>query len=110
MVNAVDAGRIHLTCDAANEGEGKNGPCKEGGNSLQIVHANGTTSTYRHLTRHMLVSEGQEVEAGQLVGFTGNTGNVVECGCEKHLHVEKRTKSNSAHPGGVLVDPADYIQ
>lgn len=62
------------------------------GNYIRIVHPNSTVTLYAHLSRN-LVSSGQEVSQGQLIGYIGNTGHVVGAtGC--HLHFEVRGASN----------------
>lgn len=65
--------------------------CKEGykscgggyGNYLDIVHSNGTTTRYAHLSKTS-VSVGQTVSQGQTIGILGNTG--ISTG--PHLHFE----------------------
>ena len=67
------------------------------GNRIVISHGvvggNALATNYYHLTS-FLVSAGQRVSAGQLIGHTGTTGNSQGC----HLHFE--TMLN-----GTLVDP-----
>ena len=54
-------------------------------NYLVIVHDDGSTALYGHLTRNgSLVAVGDAVARGQLVAFSGNTGNT---GGIPHLHV-----------------------
>ncbi|MFA5746466.1 MAG: peptidoglycan DD-metalloendopeptidase family protein [Candidatus Paceibacterota bacterium] len=62
------------------------------GNYIRIVHPNSVVTLYAHLSRN-LVSVGQEVSQGQLIGYIGNTGHVVGAtGC--HLHFETRGSAN----------------
>ncbi|MEC5198055.1 murein DD-endopeptidase MepM/ murein hydrolase activator NlpD [Arthrobacter sp. PL16] len=67
------------------------------GNRIVISHGvmggNALATNFYHLTSY-LVSAGQRVSAGQLIGYTGTTGNSTGC----HLHFE--TMLN-----GTLVDP-----
>lgn len=58
-----------------------------------VVGGNALATNFYHLTS-FLVSAGQRVSAGQLIGYTGTTGNSTGC----HLHFE--TMLN-----GTLVDP-----
>lgn len=58
-----------------------------------VVGGNALATNFYHLTSY-LVSPGQRVSAGQLIGYTGTTGNSTGC----HLHFE--TMLN-----GTLVDP-----
>ena len=67
------------------------------GNYVQIQHKDGHSSYYGHLSSKG-VSEGQEVNAGQVVGVSGNSGNSTG----PHLHFEVRR-------GGIKVDPLGYL-
>lgn len=68
------------------------------GNYFQIDHGNGIKSFYAHCSQ-LLVSQGQEVKAGECVALVGATGNVTG----PHLHFEIKC-------AGMHVDPAYYIQ
>ena len=69
-----------------------------GGNYVMIDHMDGTyTTMYLHMTRYV-VHVGQNVAAGELIGYCGSTG--VSTG--PHLHF-------SIFKNGVAVNPADYI-
>jgi murein DD-endopeptidase MepM/ murein hydrolase activator NlpD len=58
----------------------------------KILHPNSVVSIYAHLSR-VLVSAGEEVSQGQLIGYIGNTGQVVGItGC--HLHFDVRGTAN----------------
>ena len=60
------------------------------GNSVVIKHMNGKFYTrYGHMSKR-LVSKGDKVTKGQLIGKVGNTGNSYGC----HLHFELREKSS----------------
>jgi len=52
------------------------------GNYIKIDHQNGYTSTYLHLAKQ-LVSVGDKVEKGELIGIMGTTG----ASTGKHLHL-----------------------
>lgn len=71
---------------------------------VNIVHVlpNGESlrSEYVHLNQ-IVVSNGQKVKSGQLVGYSGNTG----CSTGPHLHfaVRKLTGTNNGQPA--LIDP-----
>lgn len=62
-----------------------------------VVGGNALATNYYHLSSYT-VSVGQRVSAGQLIGYTGTTGNSQGC----HLHFE--TMLN-----GALVDPAGLL-
>ena len=52
------------------------------GNWVQIAHANGVSTVYKHLKRRSALRVGDTVEAGDLVGYVGSTG--IASG--NHLH------------------------
>lgn len=67
------------------------------GNYVQINHGDGYSSIYMHMT-HYIVSAGDCVAAGQVIGFVGNTG---------------LSKGNHLHFGisydGAYVNPMEYL-
>jgi len=67
-----------------------------GGNGLWLKGESGTYYYYAHLSAYVLgLTAGQLVEAGQLVGYVGHTGDATG----PHLHFE-------VHPnGGPAIDP-----
>lgn len=63
-----------------------------GGIKLWLVGASGTRYYYAHLSAFAEgIADGTAVEAGDVVGFVGNTGNAIST--PSHLHYE-------VHPGG----------
>ena len=54
------------------------------GNSVLIDHGNGWTTRYAHFISAPLVSYGQTVSQGQILGYVGSTG----CSTGAHLHFE----------------------
>ena len=59
---------------------------------VRIIHTNNVVTLYAHLSRS-LVTTGQDVSQGQLIGYIGNTGHVIGItGC--HLHFEVRGATN----------------
>jgi murein DD-endopeptidase MepM/ murein hydrolase activator NlpD len=83
--------------DAADARQGasvEEEPLTYEGNFVRVRHADGTAATYAHL-RHagVAVAVGDAVKAGQLLGYSGATGDVLE----PHLHFAVlRTERNSA--------------
>ncbi len=71
---------------------------KGAGNYVWINHGDGYRSIYMHMTRY-IVSIGQHVEAGEVIGYVGTTGRSTGY----HLHFG--IKYN-----GTWVDPLDYIK
>lgn len=59
------------------------------GNYIVITHGNGTQTLYSHL-RSGIVSSGQEVSSGQVIGYVGATGKATG----PHLHFEVRGAQN----------------
>ena len=73
-------------------------PGSDYGLSVQIDHGNGYQTLYGHLSAK-LVRPGQQVNAGQMIGKSGATGNVTG----PHLHFEVRKgKNNPVDPSGFL--------
>lgn len=67
------------------------------GYHVYINHQDGFVTRYLHMT-HYIVSPGQYVNAGQVIGYCGSTG----ASTGPHLHF-------SVYYNGVSVNPADYI-
>lgn len=59
------------------------------GNYVVISHANGTQTLYAHMT-HAIVTDGEGVNAGQVIGYVGATGLATG----PHLHFEVRGAAN----------------
>lgn len=76
------------------------------GNYVRIIDPNGYVHYYAHLLTSPLVKSGDPVNARQLIGYLGNTG---ECGCP-HLHYQVRApyplKPNN---GGTAEDPRSEL-
>ncbi|MDI3340801.1 MAG: peptidoglycan DD-metalloendopeptidase family protein [Sphaerobacter sp.] len=68
------------------------------GNLVVIDHGNGISSYYGH-NATLLVSVGQRVEPGQVIGLSGNTGRSTGA----HVHYEIRVNNRP-------VDPTPYVQ
>lgn len=70
------------------------------GNHVAISHADGSRTMYCHMSAR-LVSVGDTVVQGQVIGRVGSTGNSTG----NHLHFELWTTSNSSS----RVDPMGYF-
>jgi len=86
--------------------------CGRHANYIVILHDDGTTGEYYHLSRDgALVTAGDRVEAGDRIGLSGNTGHTTM----PHLHFAVyragawgRTQSlpvRFAHRGGIIERP-----
>lgn len=67
------------------------------GNMIILDHGNGVQTVYGHCSQ-LLVSVGQTVTQGQVIGKVGSTGNSTG----PHLHLEVRVN-------GVLQNPQNYV-
>jgi len=74
-----------------------------GGTKLWLVGATGTRYYYAHLSAFASgVADGKAVQAGEVVGFVGDTGNAQ--GTPPHVHFE-------AHPdGGAAINPYPLLR
>ena len=73
------------------------GSHKSYGNYLRILHADGDETLYAHM-QYLFVRAGETVQAGQLLGTVGQTGNATG----PHLHFE-------VHDGGEYLNPIYYV-
>jgi murein DD-endopeptidase MepM/ murein hydrolase activator NlpD len=67
-----------------------------------IDHGDGVTSSYMSLATNVQVSAGQEIEAGHVIGFVGNTAEA-EIADPPSLHFAVRVNDS-------WVDPIEYIK
>jgi hypothetical protein len=72
-------------------------PCCEYGYYVVVDHDDNFSTLYGHFSR-ILVSSGQAVERGQLLGYGGSTGKATG----KHLHFE-------VHQGDTYVNPQRFL-
>jgi len=93
--NAVDVANKCYTTPIYAAASGtiqRTGFCPKGGNYIRILHSNGVVTYYGHLSK-ILVSPGQAVSQGAVIGYMGNTGFTIGAtGC--HIHFEVRGATN----------------
>ncbi|WP_062208401.1 M23 family metallopeptidase [Streptomyces sp. NBRC 109706] len=94
-VNSVHEGTV---VKAGGNGAG-DGPAY--GNAVVIEHTDGTFTQYAHLSE-VDVAVGDEVETGEKIALSGNTGN----SSGPHLHFEVRTSADY----GTAIDPMEFLR
>ena len=71
------------------------------GTTVVIAHAGGYTTQYSSLQKEPPVKEGQQVRAGEIIGYVGSTA-AAESTMGPHLHF-------SVSRNGELIDPGEYV-
>ena len=76
------------------------------GLNVRLLHADGYYTLYAHLSK-VAIKSGDDVEAGQIIGYTGWSGNVWDWQGKKspgaaHLHFELRHN-------GIPIDPQPFL-
>lgn len=76
-------------------------PGRRAGNGLKLTAADGTYFVYLHMSAFAPgIAQGTRVQAGDVIGFVGNTGS----SATPHLHFE-------IHPwGGAAINPYPYVR
>ena len=92
-VYAAQAGMVSLVQTGHVNNQGSSGMASYG-NCVFIQHENGWESRYAHMTS-VVVSRGEQVEQGQLLGYIGNTGNSYGA----HLHISLYDPSGNEGSG-----------
>lgn len=91
--------RGRLSCDA--DGWPGKGGC---GWFVDILHAGGVITRYCHMVVRPKVHVGQVVEAGQVIGLVGTSGN----SSGPHLHFEVHLNSDRSSRGAI--DPVPFMR
>ncbi|MBN1878357.1 MAG: peptidoglycan DD-metalloendopeptidase family protein [Anaerolineae bacterium] len=78
------------------------------GNQVRIQHTDGYETIYAHLSQ-VVVTRGQVVKAGQLIGLSGNTGN--SFGAHLHFSLKKQgaTQARQTTYPYDIIDPTPYL-
>jgi len=97
--------RVYSVADGVVKLVAKDNSVHPYGNHIRIAHEGGYESIYAHLRgfKDGLVA-GSPVVAGQLIGYMGNTGNVIKSATSSGIHLHLSIKLN-----GKVIDPADVI-
>ncbi|GHV46956.1 hypothetical protein FACS1894204_09630 [Synergistales bacterium] len=74
------------------------------GNTVIVSHANGVRTLYAHCSE-ILVKKGQEVESGQMIAYSGNTGRSTT----PHVHFGVMSAGAFCDPTTFLKYPAQHF-
>ncbi len=74
------------------------------GNLVVVDHGSGISTFYAHLSK-IVVSVGEKVDAGQLIGYVGSTGHSTG----PHLHYEVRANGRAVDPSSSLALAGDEL-
>lgn len=104
-VYAAESGTV--TVYDGGYGDGYYG-CKDGsgwGNYIDIVHGNGYKTRYAHMSAgRFVVKTGAKVERGQLIGYSGHSGNSTGA----HLHFGLYLNGNIVYPESYIKTASGY--
>jgi murein DD-endopeptidase MepM/ murein hydrolase activator NlpD len=93
-LRSIKDGTVEKILDFGNQNAGK---------CIKIKFEDGNTGIYGHLSEFANIKEGQHVNAGDLIGYSGNSGNVVGANGGYHLHFGVRDVN------GNFIDPSPYV-
>lgn len=93
-IDAVEGTPVRVSASGVVTKTGWNGGY---GLMIEVFHREGVSTIYAHLSK-ILVSVGQEVKKGEIIGYVGMTGLATD----PHLHYEVRIS-------GSPVDPSPYL-
>lgn len=71
------------------------------GTTVCIAHSGGYVTRYSSLQENPPISQGQQLKAGDIVGYVGTAAAEASMGPHLHFAVEK---------DGVLIDPQEYVK
>jgi murein DD-endopeptidase MepM/ murein hydrolase activator NlpD len=91
---AISGSSVHATANGTVTEAGYNGGY---GNMVEIDHGNGLSTRYGHMSQ-ILVTVGQKISIGDIVGKVGSTGRSTG----PHLHYEVRRNGSAINPAGFL--------
>ena len=102
---AIESGTVLQTnAGCPDSGYGAYDMCGDGfGNYVWIQHPNGVYAVYAHMISSIMVSPGQQVSKGQVVGYMGNSGS--STGTHLHLGTFYGGTKYGAYGGGTVFNP-----
>lgn len=80
-------------------------PAHNYGIHVRVLHADGYETIYAHL-QSVAVEQGQQVDAGHLLGLADNTGN--SRGDHLHISLKHHGETFDGYPGGII-DPTPFL-
>lgn len=92
-VVAHSAGKIIFCQDGYGNAKGSTGNASYG-NCVKIDHGNGYATLYAHMQKGLKVKFGEQVNAGQVLGYMSDSGNAYG----GHLHFEVWKDGNRINP------------
>ncbi|MEM5009268.1 M23 family metallopeptidase [Niallia taxi] len=92
-LRSIRDGIVSKVVDYGNQNAGK---------AVMVKWEDGKTAIYGHLSKFNVV-EGQSVSAGDIIGFSGNSGHVVGANGGYHLHFGLKENNQ-------FIDPSPYIK
>lgn len=106
---APEGSEIYAATDGFVSQISLDGNTKPYGNQVRVQHADGYETIYAHLSE-AVVARGQFVQAGQLIGLAGNTGN--SSGAHLHFGLKHKgaTQRKETHYPYDLIDPTPYLE
>lgn len=100
---AAADGEIIETVNICKHKDGKSCSCGAYGNYVKIQHSNSVITLYGHLSIDTItVKAGDKIKAGDIIGYSGSSGNSTG----PHLHFELR---NGKDRLSYAIDPKPYI-
>lgn len=78
---------------------------KSFGNLVEIMHADGSVTRYAHLRTGAVVKKGDIVDAGEIIGYMGNSGYAFG----NHLHFELIKDGKRINPLNYLYVDSSYV-
>ena len=112
VIHAAAAGVvITVVCNAIGPDDRPWGCDRDGSVSVlgcgwyvEILHAGNVITRYCHQVQRPIVTVGQQVAAGQSIGYSGSSGN----SSGPHLHFEVHLNGDASYNGAV--DPVKFMQ